>query len=135
MFELLERYRVVLIYLPLIFYWIVLFTLTTLPTSSLPSVGLSDKLEHILAYFGLSFLLYLTLFFQKKSFFFKKNAALITLSIIILYGILDEVHQLLIPGRSCELYDFLADLLGGIIGIALVKIFTNYFTFQKSTTG
>lgn len=132
MFNFLERNKVLLVYLPLVFYWILLFTLTTLPTQSLPAVGVNDKLEHTLAYFGLSFLLYLTLLFQKKSVMLKKYAMLFTLLIVLFYGVLDEVHQLLIPGRSCELLDFLADMLGGILGIVVIKILIHVYKFQES---
>ena len=132
MFNILERNKVLLVYLPLIFYWILLFTLTTLPSQSIPAVGVNDKLEHMLAYFGLSFLLYLTLLFQKKSIMLKKYAMLFTLLIVVFYGVLDEVHQLLIPGRSCELLDFLADMLGGILGIVLLKILIRVYKFQES---
>ena len=122
-----------LVYLPLVFYWILLFTLTSLPSQSVPSVGVNDKLEHSLAYFGLSFLLYLTLLFQKKSDFLKKYAAIFTILIIVIYAVLDEVHQLLIPGRSCEMLDFLADMLGGIVGILILKILIRVYKFQEST--
>jgi VanZ family protein len=132
LFNILERNKVLLVYLPLIFYWILLFTLTTLPSQSIPAVGVNDKLEHMLAYFGLSFLLYLTLLFQKKSIMLKKYAMLFTLLIVVFYGVLDEVHQLLIPGRSCELLDFLADMLGGILGIVLLKILIRVYKFQES---
>ena len=132
MFNFLERNKVVLVYLPLVFYWILLFTLTSLPTQSVPAVGVSDKVEHFLAYFGLSFLLYMALLFQKKSKFFKKYALRITLSISFIYGIIDEVHQLLIPGRSCELNDFIADLLGAIFGLIVIKILlTKIFKHQE----
>lgn len=133
MFNYLERHKILLVYLPLIFYWILLFTLTTLPTESVPSVGVNDKLEHLLAYFGLSFLLYLTLHFQKKSIILKKYAVLFTFLVIFVYGIMDEVHQLLIPGRSCELLDFLADLLGGVIGIIVLKILIKFYKYQEQT--
>ena len=132
MFNFLERNKVLLVYLPLVFYWILLFTLTTLPTQSLPAVGVNDKLEHTLAYFGLSFLLYLTLLFQKKSVMLKKYAMLFTILIVLFYGVLDEVHQLLIPGRSCELLDFLADMLGGVLGIVVIKILIHIYKFQES---
>ena len=133
MFNILERHKVVLVYLPLIFYWILLFTLTSLPSQSVPAVGVNDKVEHMLAYFGLSFLMYLALLFQKKSSLLKNNALIFTLLFVLAYGILDEVHQLLIPGRSCELFDFMADMLGGIIGIIVVKILIHFYKFQGST--
>ena len=133
MFNFLERHKVVLVYLPLIFYWIILFTLTTLPAQSVPSVGVSDKLEHLLAYFVLSILLYLTLLFQRKSVLLKNYAMLFTILIVFAYGIIDELHQLMIPGRSCELLDFLADMIGGIIGIIIVKILFSFSKFQETT--
>ena len=134
MFNLLERHKVVLVYLPLIFYWILLFTLTTLPSKSVPVIGVNDKVEHLLAYFGLSFLLYLTLLFQKKSVLLKRNALLFTLIIVFAYGIIDEVHQLMIPGRSCEFIDFTADMLGGILGLIIMRILIRFYKFQESTT-
>jgi VanZ family protein len=133
LFNILERHKVVLVYLPLIFYWILLFTLTSLPSQSVPAVGVNDKVEHMLAYFGLSFLMYLALLFQKKSRLLKSNALLFTLLFVFAYGILDEVHQLLIPGRSCELLDFMADMLGGIVGIIVVKILIHFYKYQEST--
>lgn len=133
MFKLLERNKVVLVYLPLIFYWILLFTLTTLPTESVPSVGVNDKVEHLLAYFGLSFLLYLALLFQKRSIILKNYAVLFTFLVVFAYGITDEVHQLLIPGRSCELLDFLADMLGGVIGIIVLKVLIKFYKYQEQT--
>jgi len=133
LFNFLERHKVLLVYLPLIFYWIILFTLTTLPAQSVPSVGVSDKLEHLLAYFVLSILLYLTLLFQRKSVLLKNYAMLFTILIVFAYGIIDELHQLMIPGRSCELLDFLADMIGGIIGIIIVKILFSFYKFQETT--
>ena len=133
MFNYLERHKILLVYLPLIFYWIILFTLTTLPTHSVPSVGVNEKVEHLLAYFGLSFLLYLTLLFQKKSIILKNYAVLFTFLAVFAYGIMDEVHQLLIPGRSCELLDFLADMFGGVVGIVVLKILIKFYKYQEQT--
>ena len=132
MFSLLERHKVMLVYLPLIFYWILLFTLTSLPSQSVPAVGINDKVEHLLAYFGLSFLLYLALRFQKRSITLKNYAFIFTFLIIFFYSVLDEVHQLLIPGRSCELLDFLADMVGGILGMVVIRLLIRFYKFQES---
>lgn len=133
LFNYLERNKVVLVYLPLVIYWILLFTLTSLPTNSVPSVGVNDKVEHFAAYFVLSFLLYFTLIFQQKSITLKKNAFLFTILFVILYGVLDEVHQLLIPGRSCEFLDFFADVFGGVLGMILMKLFVKLNKFQEQS--
>jgi VanZ family protein len=81
----------------------------------------------------LSFLLYFTLIFQRKSTTLKNNAFIFTILFVILYGILDEVHQLLIPGRSCEFLDFLADMVGVVIGMILMKFFTKVYKFQEES--
>ena len=38
------------------------------------------------------------------------------------YAITDEVHQLFVPGRSCELRDMLIDSTGVLVGIVLLMI-------------
>ena len=38
----------------------------------------------------------------------------------ILFGALDEVHQVFTPGRTPSVYDALADALGAFLGAALV---------------
>lgn len=100
----------------------------------MPAIGVSDKIEHLLAYFVLSFLLFLTLLFQKQSLFLKKYALLFTFIIVFFYGVVDEVHQLFIPGRSCELFDFTADIIGGVLGILGIKILLKFFyRYQEQT--
>jgi VanZ family protein len=127
LFNFLERNKVLLVYLPLVFYWILLLTLTSLPVHSVPSVGVNDKLEHTLAYLGLSFLLCLTLLLQTRSLVLRKHAVFFTLLIVFAYGVADELHQLFIPGRSCEFLDFIADAVGGVVGIIILKILLRYF--------
>ena len=42
-----------------------------------------------------------------------------------LWGLYDEIHQALVPGRSSELADVFADLLGSIIGATVWHLFSN----------
>ena len=37
----------------------------------------------------------------------------------LLYGVTDEFHQLFVPGRSADVYDVVADGIGGLIGAAI----------------
>lgn len=130
MFEYLNKKKVLLVYTPLIVYWLILFTATSLPVEKLPSMGLSDKVNHLMAYFVLAVLVNLTLLFQRKSEFLFKYAAVATLLISSFYGIADELHQMLIPGRSAEVLDWVADALGAILGILLVYFLKNRFNYQ-----
>lgn len=121
LYKLFESHKRKFIYIPLASYWLLIFVLTSIPGKSLPKVflGLTDKAKHFGAYLLLSFLLNLALHFQKKYKFLTKYSAISTLLIVSLYGILDEIHQIFIPGRYFELFDFLADVLGAIFGILI----------------
>jgi len=46
----------------------------------------------------------------------------ISIIICILYAISDELHQLLTPGRSCQILDILIDSSGSILGIYLLYV-------------
>ncbi len=102
----------------LIIYWISLFVATSVPTNALPSFGISDKFEHMGAFFILTFLMNLYFLLQTNESFFSKFPFISVLIISVLYAAFDEIHQYFIPGRYCELYDFFADIIG--IGVALL---------------
>lgn len=135
MLDLLRRNKIFFVYTPLVLYWLLILTLTSLPSRSLPEVGISDKISHLLAFFGLAVLLSLTFQFQEKWEKLKTNYKIYTFWVVTLYGFLDELHQLFIPGRSGTLDDWIADIVGGIIGIYFLEWFTKidkkYSLFQK----
>lgn len=107
----------------LIVYWIILFVATTLPSSSLPEIGVIDKVLHLAAFTLLAVLVNLTFLSQENFRTLSARAFLFTLITITIYGIFDELHQMMIPGRSCDVLDIIADIAGGIIGIAAVYFF------------
>ena len=39
--------------------------------------------------------------------------------LVIVYGVLDEFHQHFVPGRSSDIYDVMADAVGGMLGVWL----------------
>ncbi len=41
------------------------------------------------------------------------------LAALVTFGMLDEVHQAWIPGRSADIADWVADTTGGALGLAL----------------
>lgn len=130
MFEYLEKRKIWLVYIPLTFYWLILFTATSLPAYDLPKLGISDKINHLLAYFLLAILLNLTLMYQRKSRFLFEKAALVTIIICLLYGALDEIHQMFIPGRFAEILDWVADASGAILGVFLVYFLKNKLNYN-----
>ena len=130
MFEYLEKRKVWLVYIPLVVYWLILFTATTLPVERLPSVGFTDKVNHFIAYFILTALVNLTLIYQRKSRLLFEKAPIATIVICLFYGALDEVHQLFVPGRSAETLDWVADASGTFIGVLIVYFLINRFKYH-----
>ncbi len=49
-----------------------------------------------------------------------------------LYGLSDEVHQALVPGRSSELADVVADFVGSIAGAAAALVFSTRSVSQHT---
>ncbi len=129
----LETNRKWLIYFPLILYWLILFVATTLPSADLPNTGVSDKVEHFTAYMILAVLLNLTLMFQNKYPKLKKKAWLYTLIFVLTYAGLDEFHQLFIPGRDCDILDWLSDASGVLLGLAFIKILVIFSRYKPQT--
>ena len=129
MFEYLEKRKVYLVYVPLILYWIMLFTATSLPAANLPSVAVGDKIKHFGAFFGLSVLLNLTLLYQSKVLLFKKYFLVAALIISSFYGLLDEIHQSFVPGRNSEFLDWVADSLGAAAGVFFVFYLLKKFKY------
>src|SRR5262249_20357571 len=78
--------------------------LSLLPRGEMPSVGISDKIEHLVAYalLGLTGGLAFT----------TRRATILLLVLLPLLGIVLEFAQLVVPGRSSEVADALADWIG-----------------------
>lgn len=108
---------------------IVILILTGLPGSVFPRVkpvvGI-DKVVHALMYAGFAFA---CIWGYRKQFVsnglqYKKKALLLAIIISIAYGGLTELMQeYLIPSRTGDWIDFLADSLGTLIGITVFYVF------------
>jgi VanZ family protein len=134
LFKYIEEHKVYFVYTPLVIYWVILLILTSLPSGIAVTVDVSDKVNHFGAYGLLSVLLFLTMNFQMKYPFLKKNANWLTVLIASSYGVLDELHQMLVPGRSCEFLDWLADFSGSLLGVLIIQWLLKkyyYLSFQK----
>ena len=83
--------------------------LSLLPGRDLPQVGLSDKLEHVIAYAGMALTGCLA--------FPRKSAFLWLLVLLPALGIALEFCQMLVPGRSAEVADAVADTIGVLLVI------------------
>ena len=120
--------------MPLIFYWLIILTLTSLPGNDVPDVKINDKIEHFLAFGGLGFLLYLSLKVQDKVKIIKKLPWLFTILLVALYAAFDELHQLFIPGRMCDIKDWIADMIGVTIGVMSMALLIYLFDKKRPDT-
>jgi len=86
------------------------------------------KSAHIFAYFVLGILIFNVIKDYGKLTF--KSVFISSSLFVLLYAITDEIHQLFVQGRSCELRDVLIDFIAGVVGIVIYisinKFVNNY---------
>lgn len=75
------------------------------------------KLAHYTEYLILGFLV-INMFTKNNI----NNLYLISIILCIIYATSDEIHQIFVPGRACQLRDILIDSIGSITGIYLYKL-------------
>jgi len=90
--------------------------LSSIPYLSAPRAEfkLLDKLYHFIEFGVLSFLLFLA-FFKSDVSLFQSRPQLFSVILGVVYALSDEVHQKFVPGRSADVFDFLADCIGVIV--------------------
>jgi VanZ family protein len=106
----------VLLKLPAILVALLIWLLSSQSTLPRPKGVLGfDKLQHLLAFAVLSAAICLWVPLERwktRGLFFMMIAACAG----SLYGIIDETHQFFVPGRNCNVWDWIADTLGAVIG-------------------
>lgn len=109
-------------------YAALILIISSIPDLSPPQLGFEfqDKLYHLVEYSIFSVLLFFALFNSPRD-FLRKNILIIALLIGTTFAALDEAHQNLIPGRSADILDFIADFLG----LALIQLIL-WFSYRKS---
>ncbi len=102
--------------LPL-FIWIgFIFGISAIPSVPVIKFPISpDKIAHTAIYFVLCLLGHRAFLHQDKFPWLRRNSLLAALSLTIMYGVLDEIHQIYVPGRFADVYDAIADTLGGLL--------------------
>lgn len=103
-------------------YWMILLTATHWPNLRVPvEVPGKDKTEHVLAY-GLLTALILNVAVRRFARYGRLTIVLGTLVLIAIAGALDEQTQPYFH-RSCDLYDWLADMLGtGLVCLGYLAV-------------
>ena len=108
-----------LILISLLIYWPTLFALAHIPIPKVVrEAGVSDKSLHFIAYLILVFLLWFVISPDRKVSWRRATAWWVFFGAVC-YGIIDELPQGVVAGRSCDAMDFLADLAGVLTGLIL----------------
>ncbi len=92
-----------------------IFFVSNMHVAPLPE-EVSDKTAHLWAYAGLAVLAVRALGGGLPC-RVAMRVALIAFAIAAVYGISDELHQRFVPGRSADLFDWVADASGAVVGV------------------
>ncbi len=108
--------------LPVIVYCVLIFLQSAyIPNKSIPKFPFSDKLLHLGGYAVLSALVARALIEGNWGFASLKTSKTVIIIIAILfsamYGLSDEIHQSFVAARCGDVFDFIADMAGSILGV------------------
>ena len=107
---------------PAVAWALVIFILSSIPGTKLPEIAqmVNDKIEHGTVYFVFGLLLYRALEPRRRIPHINWKRLLLTVTIVALYGFLDEFHQSFVPGRAEDVIDAAADTAGGTLSAAVM---------------
>lgn len=115
-------------------FWIgFTFVLTSIPGNYFPEepFNLFDKLVHAFLFGTVSYLVYRALQYQEKSVFLKNFSIAFAFLVCVVYGIMSEIYQEYVPGRSSDVTDAFANIFGG----GIVSLYLLYFNYTKTKKG
>ncbi len=104
-----------------------IFGVSSVPGSQIPSFPVSDYMMHIFEYTALGMLL---VWWRLRNTGISKGVALLQAILLgSIYGFFDEFHQYFVPGRCADPLDWVADTIGTVIGTFSVLIL--FFIFSR----
>ena len=112
---------------PVVAVCAVLFWLSSqsqLPSPHIPNI---DKVEHATAYGILAWL-------AMRAFGASSLDAAWGVVLASLYGVSDEIHQAFVPGRSSDVFDWMADTAGALVALYLFRRWRAHRAAGKSNT-
>jgi len=122
-----------LILISLVIYWPTLFVLAHIPIPKIVrEAGVSDKSLHFIAYLILVFLFWFVISPDRKVSWRRTTAWWVFFGAVC-YGVIDELLQGVVVGRSCDAMDFFADLIGVLTGLIIFAVFTFWPAFLVVT--
>lgn len=107
-----------------VFIWVsIMLLVSSLPSKELPQaeVPYLDKIAHFMEFAVLGFLAIRAVLKTSPNINLAK-AIILSIIIISLYAAFDEWHQSFVPGRMCDILDFLADAAGSAAGVIVYSL-------------
>jgi len=106
--------RRIALWIPAIAWAGVIFLVSSVPGSQIPG-RIPSEVGHLGEYFILGCLLYLALRIDLPA----KKALVLAVVIASAYGVTDEFHQRFVVMRTPDIYDWVLDTIGALVGAAL----------------
>lgn len=126
-------------HIPFILWLLAILVESSFPGEAYPKVEFfqADKLVHLGIYGLLGLLCYVSLTHQKKFPSLYSSPLLWTLILCSIYGASDEFHQLFVPGRTCDFFDWAGDNAGVLLAILVIRYWfrKKFRLFKKETSG
>lgn len=109
---------------PAIGWALLIFIGSSIPAKYIPThkIFTYDKLIHLTLFLIFGVLVYRAVRPNREGESFRWVRVFFSISVVILYGVLDEIHQGSVPGRTLDIWDAAADSLGGILAAIIVYI-------------
>jgi len=117
--------QVFLKFWPAAAWFALIFILTSIPSPQIPVINVRhlDKLMHFFIYLPFGFFLTRALGTGGL------KRLLLVAAVCLAASACDELHQMLVPGRQADVFDFSADMAGAALGMAV------YWGIQKLRRG
>jgi VanZ family protein len=116
-------------------WMIVIFIGSSIPGYDVPELPAPDYILHAIEYAVFGGLFFWWRFYDSgnvsRNNSFIGKCLLITVSTGSLYGMIDEIHQAFIPGRSPDIKDWMADILGCLVGAVIALILLSGYERQR----
>ena len=109
----------ILAWIPVVIYAGTVFYLSSLshPPQFLPPFFMADKLLHGVEYALFGMLMIRAIERSPRHPRTLRGCITLAICIVLLYGISDELHQAFVPYRDASVFDLMADVIGGSIGV------------------
>lgn len=113
--------KLLIYHLPLIVYAGLILGVSSISNLKSPQIRFLavDKVAHFLEYAIFAFLTFRSMN-QLSNWTRLRTPFLISLLILAIFAVIDESLQSLIPGRNPDVIDYLSDLSGGVLVLALL---------------